>query len=267
MSTVAPAVSGVARRPRYFFDLVIHLVVREFRLRYRRAVFGWLWAVAQPLARFAILAFVFGRVLRISTNIPNYPAFLFTGIIAWTWFASGVTSSTSSVLSRRDLVFRPGLPRAAIPVVSVLTDAFDYLAALPVLLVFLVISGNGIPLTAVFLPVVLAVQLMLILGIGFALCSANVYFRDVYLLVDVAVLLGFYVTPVFYSPSAIPAPYGPLLRLNPMAGLLEAHRAVLIEGRLPALVPFALLTAVCAAVLVGGYLIFRRNSGSFVDEL
>ena len=249
---------------RHTFDAVTHLVAREFRLRYRRSLLGWFWAIAQPLARLLILSFVFTRVLPL--DIDDYPVFLFTGLMGWSWFASAVGSSTSSAIDRRELLYRPGLPRVVVPVVSVLTDGLDYLAALPVLAVFLVLS-HGIPWTAVVLPAILAVELLLILGLGFALCAANVYLRDVRLFVDVALLLGFYVTPVFYAASSVPDRFGAVVDMNPMARLLVAQRDVLVFGRLPAAGPFLLLTLVCAAVFVAGYAIYRAASPTFVDEL
>ncbi|CAN5673902.1 ABC transporter permease [soil metagenome] len=254
---------GTSRR-RHTFDLVTHLVVREFRLRYRRAILGWLWAIGSPLARLVILTYVFTRVLPL--NIENYGVFVFTGLIAWAWFSAGVSSATSSAVDRRDLLFRPGLSRAAVPVVSVLTDGLDYLAALPILALFLLFT-DGIPLTALALPVILAVQLMLTLGLGFMLCSANVYFRDVRLFVDLATLLGWYVTPVFYRGDQIPESFDFILTLNPMAQLLSAYRLILIEGKLPDLSSFLALAAVCAAVFVIGYLVYRAKSPMFIDEL
>ena len=253
--------SGQAR---HTWDLVTHLVGREFRLRYRRALFGWLWAVGTPLARLVILTYVFTRVLDL--GIPNYPEFVFTGLTAWAWFSAGLSSATSSAVDRRDLLFRPGLSRTAVPVVSVLTDGLDYLAALPLLFGFLLI-GDGIPATALALPLIVAVQLMLTVGLGLALCAANVYLRDVRLFVDVATLLGWYVTPIFYAPRSVPEGFTFILDLNPMAHLITAYRSVLLHGDLPEPLPFALLTLVCAAVLVAGYLIYRASSPSFVDEL
>jgi lipopolysaccharide transport system permease protein len=217
------------------------------------------------MARLAILTYVFTRVLPL--GIENYAVFAFTGLIAWQWFAGGITSATSCAVDRRDLLFRPGLPRAAVPVVSVLTDGLDYLAALPVLLVFLVVVGDGIPATAIALPVVLFAQFLLTVGLGFALCTANVYVRDVNLFVGLATLLGWYVTPVFYQASAVPENYRFVLDLNPMAHLLGAYRAVLIEGRLPDLGSSLLLIATCSVVFVAGYLVYRRASPVFVDEL
>jgi lipopolysaccharide transport system permease protein len=266
LSRTQPAVFFPARRgPRYSWDLVTHLVGREFRLRYRRALFGWLWAVGSPLARLVILTFVFTKVLPL--DIPNYPVFVFSGLIAWAWFSAGLSSATSSAVDRRDLLFRPGLPRAAVPVVSVLTDGLDYFAALPVLAIFIV-AGGGIPVTALLLPVVLVVQLMLTLGLGFALCSANVYFRDIRLFVDIATLLGFYLTPVFYNSEAVVQANPLIFELNPMARLLAAYRAILLPpGHLPEIGPFLALTAFCAAVFLGGYALYAKTSPSFVDEL
>lgn len=251
-------------RRRHSVDLVSHLVAREFRLRYRRAVLGWIWVVAEPVARLATLAFVFTRIL--PQHIPNFVVFLFTGILAWTWFAAAVGSVTASATDRSDLLFRPGLPRVTVALVSALTDAVDYLAALPLLFLFLAV-GPGVPATALALPVILVVQLLLILGLGFALCAANVYLRDVRLFVNVALLLGFYLTPVFYSPDKVPDRFRWVITLNPMTRILEVQRNLLLYGHIPAVVPFLLLTAACAAVFVTGYLVYRAASPSFVDEL
>ena len=261
---------GTARFPRgwatgrYSWDLVTHLVGREFRLRYRRTIFGWLWAMGYPLARLLVFAFLFTRILPL--GIENYAVFAFTGIIAWAWFSSGVASATSSVIDRQDLLVRPGLPRAAVPVVSVLTDGLDYLAALPVLAVFLLLE-DGIPITAVLLPAILTVQLLFTLGLGFALCAANVYLRDVRLLVDVSLLLGFYLTPVFYDAQSVPERYRVVLYLNPVAHLLAAYRDILVAGRVPSLGSFLVLAMVGAAICGMGYLIYRSASPTFVDEL
>jgi lipopolysaccharide transport system permease protein len=199
-------------------------------------------------------------------SIPNYPVFLFTGLLAWGWFSSAVGSATTSAIDRRELLLRPGLSRTVVPVVSVLTDLLDYLVALPVLLVVLVLT-TGVPPTALLLPVVLAVQLLVILGFGFALCCANVYLRDVRLLVDLALLLGFYLTPVFYRPGTVPHAARLLVTLNPMAHLIEAQRDLLVGGHLPPLGSFALVTLVAIALFAGGLALYRRASATFVDEL
>jgi lipopolysaccharide transport system permease protein len=253
----------LARR-RHTVDLVAHLVAREFRLRYRRPLFGWVWAVAEPLARLLVLSFLFSRLLPL--DIPDYPAFLFTGLIAWTWFASGVSGATTAAVDRQDLLHRPGFPRAAVPVVSVLASGLDYLAALPVLAGFLLFSG-GIPLTASLLPFILAPQVLLTVGLGFALCACNVHLRDTRLVVNLALTVGFYVTPVFYSEADLGGRFSLFFDLNPMARLLAMQRDILVAGHLPDGSDFLLTTGLCAVVTLAGYAIFRTASPTLVDEL
>ena len=249
---------------RYGFDVVTQLVGSDFRLRYRQPLLGWFWALAQPLTRFLVLTFLFTRVLPL--DIPNYPAFLFAGILAWQWFASSTSSATGAPLDHRHLLFRPGMPRFVVPLVSVFTDLVDFLVGLPILLVFVLFSG-GIPGTIVYLPIVLAVQGVLIVGLGYITASVNVYLRDTKLFVDTIVGLLFYLTPVFYKPTSIPARFRPILELNPMAHIIRAHRAVLIEGRPPTSAGF-ILTAVFAAVVFNvGTVVYARMSPGFVDEL
>ena len=249
---------------RYSFDVLSHLVGREFRLRYQRAVLGWAWAVAEPLARLVVLAVVFTRVIPL--GIPNYATFLFTGLIAWVWFASGLRSVTTSVVDRSDLLMHPKLPRMAAPVVSALADGIDYLAALPVLFVFLLIDG-GIPVTALLLPAVMVIQLLLILGIGLVLASAHVYMRDTGQLVDVAMTLGFYITPVFYETSTVPEAFQSVMNLNPMTHLLAVYRDILVEGTLPSGGTLGALLGFSVLLFAVGVAVHLRTSPYFVDEL
>lgn len=264
----AEAVPGRRRASRQgvgvTYDLVTHLVAQEFVLRYRRTLLGWAWAVTQPLARFVVLGFVFTRVIDLDQE--NYAAFLFTGLLGWQWFSAGLRAATTSPLDRRHLLLRPGLPREAVPLVAVLTGGLDYLAGLPVLLVFL-LASSGIPATSLALPLVLALQVALTLGLGMVLCSLNVWVRDAHQLVDLGLIVGFYATPVFYSASLLLERAPLVVTLNPVAQLLEVQRLLLIEGQLPELGPFALLALVCLGVLGIGAAVFRRASPLFLDEL
>ncbi|CAN5899256.1 ABC transporter permease [soil metagenome] len=249
---------------RHAVTLVLHLVAREFKLRYRRAFLGWAWAMAEPLMRFAVLSFVFTSILPL--GIPDYSAHLFIGLMAWAWFSSALASATNSAVDRRELFMRPELPRAAVPVTSVLTDALDYMAALPIL-VFVLWQSGQIHMTIVALPVVMSAQFLLTVGLGFALCTANVFLRDVRHMVSVTLGMLFYLSPIFYSVETVPEQYRSLIYLNPITHLLDAYRAVLLDGRLPDTGSFAVLFAFCGSVCGAGYLLYRLSSRSFLDEL
>lgn len=245
-------------------DLVAHLVQREFQIRYRRSVLGGLWAVAQPLTRLVVLSFLFTRILPL--GIEDYTAFLFVGLTAWLWFSSGVVSGCASPVERRELILRPGLPRGLVPVVAVLSSGLDYLAALPVLLAYLALTGLLGP-TALLLPLALAIQLSLMLGLAFALAAANVFVRDVRIVTEVAMLLGFYVSPVFFDAASVPDEYSLLVTLNPVAQLLELQRALLVDGTIPGPGQWLGTAAVCTVAGLLGYLCYHRASPHFADEL
>lgn len=247
------------------FELLTHLTAREFRIRYQSALLGWVWSVAPSLARLAVLGFVFSVVF--PSDDPDFLAHLAVGLLAWTWFSSGVSSITRSAVDRPELLAQPAVPRQTAPVVALLTDLLDYVVALPVVVLVVVVVTGGLPLTAVLLPVLLALQGSLILGLGMAAAVADVRFRDVRRLVDLLLTVGFYATPVFYTLQAVPESVRSVVALNPMTQLIEAQRDVLVDGDLPALVPLIITSAASLAVGVAGWALHRRRSGDFLDAL
>ncbi len=244
--------------------LQAHLVAREFRLRYRRSVLGWLWAFVQPLTRLAILTFVFSQVIPL--GIDNYPVFLFSGIVAWTWFSNGIVSATASPLALRYLLFQP-VRRFIVPTVSVASDSIDFVLALPVLLGFAAVAGGRLGWNLLFLPVIMTVQFALVVGLGAILATAHVRVRDVQRIVEVILTLGFYLTPVLYQPGHLPERFQWLADANPMAHLIAAYRLVIIDGVLPDLREFSLVALGCGSLAVLGYRVYARFSTKFVDEL
>jgi lipopolysaccharide transport system permease protein len=207
---------------------------------------------------------VFTKV--IPTNVPNFVAFLFTGIVAWNWFATGLTLSAQSLEARRDLVVRPGFPSALLPLVAVTVGFVDYLLALPVLLLVVGLSV-GFHATLALLPVLLAIQFLLTIGLGWIIAPLNVFFRDVAHLVGVLLLLGFFITPIFYSRSQTPARFAPLYDFNPMGQLIEAQRKILLDGHLPAFMPVALVAAASVGIFALGFAVFAATRHSLPDQL
>src|SRR3990172_511666 len=113
----------------YLVDLLIILIGRDMKLRYRRSVLGLAWTLLNPLAQLLVLNFVFSRILPL--NIPNYPSFLFVGLLAWSWFQSSLINGTGAIVDNRDLIKRPGFPEAILPLVTVSANFIHFLLALP----------------------------------------------------------------------------------------------------------------------------------------
>jgi lipopolysaccharide transport system permease protein len=248
----------------YIQELVLHLARRELNTRHRWTVLGWAWPLARVLAQLAVLVFVFGSVFDL--GIENYPVFVFSGIIAFSWFSSGLADATYSLLAQRHLVFQPGFPTAVVPVVSVAVPFVDVLMALPVLIVMLAVSGDLGPTALLFLPL-LAIQFVMMCGLGWLTSALTVYLRDVPNIVTVGLTLLFYVTPVFYSLARVPEEQRWILELNPLGALIESYRWALLGDAFPATAQFCAAVAGSFVIAVVGLLVFRRLRPGFVDEL
>jgi lipopolysaccharide transport system permease protein len=249
----------------YLRDLLRELVVRDMKLRYKRSVLGIVWSLLNPLFQMLVFIFLSRRVL--SLDIPNYPSFVFTGVLAWSWFQSAVITTTGAITGNRELVKRPGFPTAILPVVTVTMDLIHFLLALPVLLLFLVLGGGRLTGAILMLPLVILLQFLLVLGLGYLVATVQVTFRDTQHLLGVLLRLLFYLTPVFYDASMVPARYQTLYRLNPMFHLITAYRAILIQGNLPDLRALLALGVLVGVLLWLGHTVFTRASYRFVEEL
>jgi lipopolysaccharide transport system permease protein len=263
-SGALPHAARRGRSARYLRDLTLHLVGRALARRHRRSLFGWAWSLALPVAQLAIFSLVFGRILPL--NVHNYAAFLFVGISSWTWFSTSTTLAVGSLEGNRSLVLRPRFPAAILPVTAVLTGLVDYLFALPVLLVILGIQV-GLSWSVLALVPLAAIQLLLCAAVAWIVAPLNVFFRDVQHAVTIALLLGFYLTPVFYEPSAAPSSLSWIYTYNPMARLIEAQRAILLDGTWPKAGPLILLALVLLAAAAAGFAAFRRVQHRLPDEL
>lgn len=250
--------------PRHVRDLALHLARAEVAATHRLTVLGWAWPLARQLAQLAVLVFVFSKLLDL--DIENFGAFVFCGLVVWTWFSSGVSRASTSLLDQRHLLFQPRFPAKVVPVVAIIVPLLDVLFAYPVLLLMLVL-GPGLGLSALAVPLLVALQLVLMAGIAWGLAAASVFFRDVPNLVGVGLLLAFYLTPVFYGRETIPSDYRWVLHVNPVAILIDANRAVLLGTAGPGWTAVAALAVLSTVVAAAGYVAFDRAEARFVDHL
>lgn len=245
-------------------ELVLHLAARELKSSHRRTALGWSWPLLVQLAQLGALTFLFTRVVRL--DIPNYPAFVFTGLVFWNFFSSGVSSAATSITDHASLVLEPRMPTAVLPMISIAVAGFDLLIASAVLIV-LVSLMIGWSLVALWVPVLLLLQLILMVGLALLVSAAHVRVRDVRPLVGVVMLLGFYITPIFYSLDTVPERFEKYIALNPMASLIDGYHRALIQGEGPDPVRLGYVLVVGVVAVVVGVVTFRRLRGSFADEL
>lgn len=246
-------------------ELVGILVLKEMKLRYRGSVLGFLWTLLNPLVQMSVYTLVFSVYLRI--DIAKYPAFLFTGLLPWLWFASSLQQSVTSVLDGAPLVTRSQFPAVVLPVVAVTTNTINFVLTLPFLLAALLLFGVSPGPGLLWLPVLIALEYLLLLGMALLVAALDVYYRDVqHILVHVLTVLQF-LTPVFYPATLVPEGLRPLALLNPLALLITAFHDALFFGRAPSLPAILVLTATGAALLWLGATYFERQKATFAEAL
>lgn len=262
---IRSATSPLVQQLIYRRDLLRELVGRELKLRYKRSVLGMAWALVNPLMQLVIFTFLFRKVVRL--DIPHYSSYVFSAVLAWNWFQTSLYMGAGAIVDNRDLIRRPGFPATVLPAVTISTNLIHYLLALPVLLVFMWLDKVPLNATLLALPPLILVQFILTLGLVYIIATSQVTFRDTQHLLGVALMLLFYLTPIFYQASSVPDRYRLIYQVNPMVHLIDAYRALLIRGELPSPGPMLALCVLSAGLLYVGYTLFTRASYRFVEEL
>jgi ABC-type polysaccharide/polyol phosphate export permease len=246
-------------------DLIINLARRNFSLQFRGSFLGLLWAVLLPVIQLVVFVFLFQRVVPL--GIENYPAFVYTALLPWNWFSASIVSAGDLFFVHRDLVRRPNFTPSTLAFVAALTNLLRYLVALPIIFVLVAISGRAITWAVLLLPFIILIQGTLIVGLSLFIATWNVFYRDVQQIAGVAVMLWFYLTPVFYSLENVGREYRIAFMLNPMAGLVQSYRAILYEGTVPDWSGLLVASTIAVAALGIGYLSYRRKIQEVYDFL
>lgn len=261
--------SGIARiaatagRQRW---LIVELTRRELKLRYRSSFLGYLWTLVNPLVFMLVYTLVFSSFLRI--GIERFPAFLISGLLPWMmWFTESVTAGTTCLVDHGEFLRNAVFPSDILPIVSVCTGMMNYIFSLPVLFVLLLVFrvNMGWPLLA--LPLVMLVQLLLTVGIVFLTSTINVFLRDMRYLIGHFLLVAFFLTPIMYDFSIIPARFHWLLRLNPLTTIIVSYRNVFFYNAWPSWDNLAYITLFSLLLIVLGTQIFDRNREVFPELL
>lgn len=246
-------------------ELIKAWTIRTVRARYQQSFLGVLWTIAQPVAQVAIYTIIFTLVIPIDTGDIPYPVFNFAAMAPWLLFSMALTDMVSSLVVNMNLVTKIYFPREILPLSMLLARILDFvigLGILALLMLYFQMSINWL-YWLLLLPILL-IQGMLTLGLGFLGAALNVFYRDVQHVFALVLKIWLYASPIIYPVERIGEQYRDLYFLNPMAGILEAYRAVLLKGEIP---DSTLLTAavVSAVVFVFGYWFFKRVEFQFAD--
>lgn len=246
-------------------DLLWSWTTRNVRARYQQSALGWLWAVVQPAAQVAIFTLIFTLFVPVDTGEIPYPVFSYVAIVPWTLLAASLTDMSQSLIANMNLVTKIYFPREILPIAAMLARLMDFgVAACLLVVLMLIYEVPFSPLTLLYLPLILAIQLLLMLGLGLASSAANVFFRDVQSLLTLVIQIWFYTSPIIYPVSMVPEDLHVFYFLNPMAGVLEAYRDVLLNAQSPG--SYLITSAIVSVIIfVAGFWFFKKVEFQFAD--
>ena len=212
-------------------NLLLNLVQRNFKVKFKGSVLGYLWTLVIPLSQVLVYYFVYQVVLKIP--VPNYFGFIVTGILPWIFFSTTVTESLESLVSGQSLLHNMPMPLQAFPAAAVVTNFISFALSWPIILGALLWSGI-LPHWEFILFIPLSLVLFVFTySLSFIFASVFVLFRDLKYIASIAIQLWLYFTPILYSAELVPEKYRWTLYVNPLSGYFVSIREILISGNLP----------------------------------
>ena len=246
-------------------ELLARMTMRDLMLRYKQTVMGVGWAIFMPLVNTAIFSVIFTRVAAIDVGAP-YPLYAFCGLLAWNFFASALRFSVISLTSNPSLVTKLYFPREIFPFSAVLVSLVDFAVASLVLVALMIYYGVGVTAAMLFLPAIIAALICFTAAMALLLAMGNLFYRDVKYLFEIAISIWMFASSVVYPAGRVGGTLGTVLSLNPMTHLIDAFRAVVIDGVAPG--PAFGVTAACSFVLlIGAWVLFHSAEFEFAENL
>jgi lipopolysaccharide transport system permease protein len=246
-------------------DLLWMWTLREVRVRYKQSVIGGLWAVLQPLSLMLIFTFVFSLIAKVPSEEVPYPVFSYVALVPWTFLTTSLSFAVPSLVGNMNLVTKIYFPREILPMASVGAAFLDAVIASLLFVVMMIVYRISVSVTLVWVPLILLIQILLILGIAFLLSALNVFYRDIRFVIPLATQIWLYASPVIYPVSLIPEQILPIYMLNPMVGIIESYRRVILLGVNPVWSHLGISAAISTTLFVIGYAYFKRSESMFAD--
>jgi lipopolysaccharide transport system permease protein len=246
-------------------ELLYFIAWRDVKVRYKQSVLGAAWAIIQPFFTMVVFSLFFGQLAKIPSDGVPYPIFSYAALVPWTFFASGLSHASDSLVSSANLIKKVYFPRLTIPIAAVLAGVVDFVIAFLVLLGMMLYYGLVPTINVLWTPLFLLLALVSSLGVALWFSALNVEYRDVRHTVPFLTQLWLFATPIAYPSSMLSEHWRIVYALNPMVGVVEGFRWGLL-GVATGPGPMIAVSAIIAlALLVGGAFYFRRMEKTFAD--
>lgn len=258
--------TGLSRLQQHL-DLLWTLIVHRLKVRYKQSVLGPAWAVVQPLFLMLIYTVIFSRIARVETGDIPYPIFAYTALLPWTAFSSALTAATGGVTSHADLVKKVYFPREILPLSYIAAALVDLMIASIVLWGLFLYYGVQLTIFALWGLPIIAVMIAFVAAVSLMLSAVQVRFRDIGMAMPLLLQLWMFATPVVYPLRAVPEQWRAIYMLNPMVGVIENFRRVMLEGIAPDYVSLGTSLVVSIILLPLTYMYFKHLEATMADVI
>lgn len=246
-------------------ELLFFLALREIQIRYKQTIMGASWAVLQPLFTMVVFTLIFGRLAQMPSDGVPYPLFSYSGLLLWTYFSNSLSNSGNSLINNGSLLSKVYLPRIFIPTAPCLAGLVDYVIAFSILVLMMVYYKVMPSIEILLLPIIVLITFLLASGAGYWLSSICVKYRDVKFILPFFIQMLLFVSPVIYPVSVVDKNLQWLLYLNPMTGLISAHRACLLGNSQVDFVGLSISAFLTTVIFLSGVLYLKYTERYFAD--
>lgn len=259
---------GDLRKLWQYRDLLHTLSLHRVKVRYKQSVLGIVWALLQPLSMMLIFTFIFSIIARMSPEgAPSYAIFVYAALLPWNYFSSAVGNATNSLVSHSQFVTKVYFPREILPVTYVIAALFDFLVASTLLVALMIYYQVRPTANALYVLPIMLILTAFALAMSFFFSATQVRIRDVGVAVPLLLQLWMFATPIIYPLSAVPQRLRPIYVLNPMVGVIENFREVILRGGPPDFRSLLVSAVVSIVLLFASYIYFKHVEATMADVI
>ncbi len=251
----------------HFRELIFFLTWRDLKVRYKQTILGVAWAIIQPLMTMLVFSIFFGGLAKVPSDGIPYPLFSIAGLLPWQLFENSLRNASKSLVANRNMITKIYFPRVIMPLSSILACVVDFFAALPVLIIMMIMYGYSPNIYILLIPYYLLLTVVTAFGVSLWFSALDVMYRDVGIVIPFITQIWMYITPIAYGSSLVNnTKWAFFYNLNPMVGVVNGFRSAFLgiytEMPIQSMIFSAIISVI---ILIGGLFYFRRMERQFAD--
>ena len=246
-------------------DLLFQLTLRQIKSRYKQSLLGVSWALIRPLGMMVVFTIIFSKFMKVPSDGIPYTIFSYCALLPWTFFSASLNTGVNSMTDNKSLIQQIYFPREIFPVSAVTASFVDFSIASVIFVGLMILYKIQITLYVLWVIPVLLLQIIFTIAVSMLGSALNVFYRDIGQALVFITQLWMYACPIIYPLSVIPEKYRLLYAINPMAGIIDSYRKVIIQGVTPNWEYLLISFVITVLVFLGSYAIFKRLEMRFAD--